>query len=325
VVLNGVHSTWADVVSSVVQGSVLGPILFTVFINDIDLVITDTSTKIFKYADDSKFGRQIRCFSDAVSLQATIDGIWNWSEKWGMSIHPQKTCVLHFGHGNPEYEYKINGTKILSVVSAKDLGVIVNNSCKPSMHVSTITKKANGMLSQLNRTFLSRNKDIMINLYKVFVRPILESAVSAWCPWERQDINAIEKIQRRATRMVPSLGGIDYETRLSICGLTTLEDRRVRGDLIDVFKMLNGFTDVCETFFNFINERHDFKTRSVTNKSLVAEKCHLDVRKNFFTNRVVQNWNLLPLEVREAESVNDFKNQYDDWTLSVHDVNVSYV
>ena len=111
VVLNGINSSWADVLSSVVQGSVLGPVLFTIFINDIDTVITDPRTKMFKYADDSKFGRPIRSETDALSLQSAIDNVCRWAQKWGMEIHPEKTHVLHFGHGNPEFEYSLNVRK----------------------------------------------------------------------------------------------------------------------------------------------------------------------------------------------------------------------
>ena len=93
VVLNGVCSNWTDVLSSVVQGSVLGPILFTVFINNLDLAIKDPATSIYKYADDSKFGRPIVNQADASKLQLTMDCIWQWAERWGMDIHPQKTCV----------------------------------------------------------------------------------------------------------------------------------------------------------------------------------------------------------------------------------------
>ena len=314
VVLNGVSSTWTDVLSSVVQGSVLGPILFIVFINDIDLAITDPKTKIFKYADDSKFGRPICSPADAAALQAQIDNIWEWSERWGMKIHPQKTYVLHFGHGNMKYDYSIDGVKISDANTAKDLWVIIDKSCSPSEHVHAITKKANGVLSQLNRTLISRNKTIVTNLFKVFVRPILESAVTAWCPWERQDVDAIERVQRRATRMIPGIGKLPYVERLKICKQTTLEDRRRRGDAIEVYKMLNGRTDInVDGFFCFTSQRHDVPTRTATNKCLVGEKCRLDIRKHFFPNRVVNPWNNLPLDVREAGSVIDFKIMYDDW------------
>jgi len=162
---------------------------------------------------------------------------------------------------------------------------------------------------------MSRNKDVIVGLFKVFVRPIIESAGPAWNPFERQCVNEIEKVQRRATRMVPGLGQTNYEDRLNICKLTTLEHRRERGDMIHVFKMLNGFTHKEESFFCFTSQRHDVITRSSVNNFLVAERCHLDIRKNVFSNRIVQKWNSLPIEVREADSVNSFKILYDDWSI----------
>ena len=231
-----------------------------------------------------------------------------------MEIHPDKTHVLHFGHGNEEREYTLNGIKISAVTSTRDLGITINNSCSPSEHVTMIARKANGVLSQLHRTLLCRNKETFIGLFKTFVRPIMESSGAAWSPWERQDINCLEKVQRRATRLVPGLGKMTYEERLEECNLITLEHRRERGDMIEVYKMTQGFTDVTVgDFFNFTNERHDAQTRSAINKHLVPEKCRLDVRKHFFANRVVHAWNALPIDIREAESINGFKNNYDDW------------
>jgi len=119
--------------------------------------------------------------------------------------------------------------------------------------------------------------------------------------------------------MVPGIGHMDYEERLKVCRLTTLEQRRQRGDMIYVYKMLNVMpTNNFDNFFCFTNQRHDVSTRSSTNNFLVAEKCHLDVRKHFFNNRIVQTWNALPSDVRDAESVNSFKIGYDEWmTCSV--------
>ena len=144
------------------------------------------------------------------------------------------------------------------------------------------------MLAQLRQTIVSRNKEVVTKLYKVFTRPILESAVVAWYPWERQDINMLEKVQRRATKLVPGIGNMDYEDRLKVCDLTTLERRRERGLMIETYKLLNGFTKMdTSDFFRFTKDRHELSTRSVVNRSLVAEKCRLDVRKFFFTNIIV--------------------------------------
>ena len=154
--------------------------------------------------------------------------MWEWSKKWGMDIHPLKSCVLHFGYSNQRFDYFLNGTKIVKVTSARDLGVVIDESCSPSEHISQITRKANGVLAQLNRTMMSRNKDVIVGLFKVFVRPIIESAGPAWNPFERQCVNEIEKVQRRATRMVPGLGQANYEDRLNIYKLTTLETVELR-------------------------------------------------------------------------------------------------
>ena len=116
--------------------------------------------------------------------------------------------------------------------------------------------------------------------------------------------------------MVPGLGQRNYEERLEICKLITLEQRRQRGDMILVYKMLNGFTHIdTENFFTFTSQRHDVMTRSAVNNLLVAERCHLDVRKHFFSNRIVQEWNSLPIEVRDADCLNSFKILYDDWSI----------
>jgi len=140
-----------------------------------------------------------------------------------------------------------------------------------------------------DRTIISRNSDVVVNLFKVFVRPIIESAGPAWSPHEKQLIDQIEKIQRRATRMISGIGHLEYEDRLKHCRLPTLEQPRVRGDLIHVYKMLNGFLHVNSgEFFSFVRQRHDVATRSSENNHMVVEKCHLDVRKYFFTNRIVE-------------------------------------
>ena len=114
--------------------------------------------------------------------------------------------------------------------------------------------------------------------------------------------------------MISDLGNMSYEEKLQKLGLQTLEDRRLRGDCIETFKYLNGYNDVdLYGLFSFVRDRHDKCTRSHENNNLVAEKTHLNVRKYFFTNRVTSAWNDLPIEVKQAQSVNSFKNEYDKY------------
>ena len=150
-------------------------------------------------------------------------------------------------------------------------------------------------------------------LYQVYVRPLLEAAAPAWNPSKKEDINTLEKVQKRALRMVTSLGKVSYEQKLNMLGMQSLEDRRRRGDQIQCHKIIGGFGGINPSkFFSFVQDRHDANTRQHEANHLVMEKCNRNVRKHFFTNRVVNEWNELPLHVKEAKTTNSFKNLYDE-------------
>ena len=167
-----------------------------------------------------------------------------------------------------------------------------------------------------------------IKLFTSRVRCHLEYAVQAYSPWLQKDIDLLESVQRRALRQVRGLHGT-YEEKLKQCGLTLLEDRRVRGDLIQTFKIVNQIDDLpVETFFKMAEERHSHATRRqvtivpgdkpeeedrVDNRNFVKQQAKGDLRRNFFSFRVVDQWNNLPSAVKNAENVNNFKNLYDSW------------
>ena len=151
----------------------------------------------------------------------------------------------------------------------------------------------------------------MLQIYKVFVRPHLEYAVTAWSPWHRKDIDVLKKEQHRATRQMSNVHG-NYQERLQQLELTTLEERRKRGDAIEVYKYLRGFLDVDPNtlFTTYVSSQP--KTRHQRSfKPLVVPRANLDLRQNFFTVRGAKTWNSLPSSVRECNSVNRFKNAYD--------------
>ena len=141
------------------------------------------------------------------------------------------------------------------------------------------------------------------------MRPYLEHAVSAWSPWLRKDIEIMESVQRRATRRISDVHG-SYPERLNQLKLTTLEERRKRGDAIEVYKYLHGHWNIeKETLFTIKEGPH---TRHVTSYlPLAVPRARLDIRKNFFTVREANLWNSLPSAVRESRSVNAFKNSHD--------------
>ena len=311
VVVNGIPSEWREVTSSVIQGSVLGPILFTLYINDIDSCIDDTEGIISKFADDTKVAKIISDSKTAQEMQQVIANLESWSKTWGMQFNTKKCCILHFGHHNLKHRYTMNGEILESCSTQRDLGVLISDNCLPASQCAAAAKKANQVLGRINRSFSCKTKDIMLQIYKVFVRPHLEYAVTAWSPWQRKDMDTLEKIQHRATRRMSDVRGT-YEERLEQLGLTTLEERRTRGDAIEVFKCVRGFLDIDkETLFN-VNTPLQPKTRHQRSfMPLTIPRAHLDLRKNFFSIRGAKLWNYLPSELRECRTVNRFKNAYD--------------
>ena len=208
-VLNGEFSDWAEVLSRVPQGSVLGPLAFIIFINDID----DTSFNITimnKFADDTKLANRISSQVDAHNLQITLDNLVQWSFKWGMMFNTDKCKVMHVGRNNEKYEYFMDGKKLSVIDNERDVGVIVSNDLKPTLQCKEAARRANGVLTQISRSFHYRDKGTFVQLYKQYVRPHLEYGVAAWSPWTRTDIELLEQVQIRAVRMISGLSGRSY-------------------------------------------------------------------------------------------------------------------
>ena len=189
---------------------------------------------------------------------------------------------------------------------------MIVDSCLPSQQCPTAAKKANQILGQIDRAFSRYTKYVMLTIFKVFVRPRLEYAVTAWTPWMKKDIEVLEKIQHRATRCISDVQG-SYPERLQQLDLPTLEERRTRGDAIEVFKYLRGFVDVDKNSLLEMDETREPKTRHQrTFKPLKIPRSKLDLRQNFFTVRGAKLRNALPSSARESSSVNNFKNAYDN-------------
>ena len=322
VVLNGKESDWADVLSGVPQGSVLGPILFLIYINDIDDAIDCVGTLIKKFADDTKVASIVDTEEQRKLLQEQLDALSRWAEIWQMSFNVDKCVVMHLGNSNSEHKYSMDGTYLKTTMCEKDIGVYMLPSLKPSTQIAESVKKANKALGMLKKCLTYRDKHHFIKLYKTYVRCHLEYAVQVWNPWLVQDIQNIEAVQQRAIKMCHGLTGT-YEEKLAEVGLTTLSDRRQRGDMLQTFKIMQGIDDVdAGTWFTKVSECHSRTRQAVSvmddgsvmsSMNLVKPKSNLDVRKNFFSCRVVDHWNCLPAHVQGAKDANDFKMKYDEF------------
>ena len=180
--VNGKLSGWLSVLSGVPQGSVLGPVLFLIFINDLDMETTERQI-IKKFADDTKIAQFIESEADAAELQATLDRLTAWTVKWGMQFNVAKCHVMHVGRNNPENEYKMCGVTLEKTSDKRDIGVTVSSNLKPAQQCRKAAQTASTVLSQIMRAFHYRDGHVFLNLYKQYVRPHLEFSVAAWAPW----------------------------------------------------------------------------------------------------------------------------------------------
>jgi len=304
VVLNGKHSHWTSVLSGVPQGSILGPLLFLIFINDIDEGIIN---RLLKFADDTKLIGAAGTEDDVKRMQDDLNRLYQWSVDWQMLFNIEKCKVVHFGYNNKESVYSMGNNMLVAVTEERDLGVIIHKSLKSSSQCVKAVKSANAALGMISRTFISKDKTTLLHLYKSLVRPKLEYCVQAWRPFLRRDIELLEKVQRRATRIIINDETKTYEERLKLLGWTTLETRRLRGDLIQAFKMLKGIDNVDSSHY-FIRSSTGLRGHSL---KLYKSGSRLDIRKYFFSQRVVEEWNRLPESAIQCETVNSFKNKLD--------------
>ena len=305
VVLNGVKSDWHGVESGVPQGSVLGPLLFTLFINDLDLGL---DCRVWKFADDTKIVRIVEDSQDCIKHQGNIDKLEGWGDKWKMEFNIGKCKVMHIGHGNLKFGYTMNGQWLEECDYEKDLGVLIDKNLKSSRQVLGARNKANRMLGFIARNVTYKSKEVVKKLYVAYVRPHLEYCAQAWAPHYRQDLNILEAVQRRATRMVHGLNRLEYKDRLLELNMFSVERRYVRGDMIEVYKMFEGLDDLdINDFFEVVGEG---RTRG-HNRKLKAKYSRVDCRKYFFSLRIVDLWNKLGRDTVNSNSLNVFKPRLD--------------
>ena len=187
------NDSWKPVLSGVPQGSILGPILFFIYINDLEEGVTGN---ILKFADDTKLFRKTNGIGDKQKLHDDIDKLVRWSEKWQMLFNFGKCKCLHTGPGNTGMNYEMGGTILSKTVKEKYLGVSMNANMKVSEQCRISPSKGNQVLEMIRRNITYKEKSLIVPLYKAIVRPHLEYCIQAWSPYLRKDIYMLERIQR---------------------------------------------------------------------------------------------------------------------------------
>jgi hypothetical protein len=265
VVINGHQSPWLRVGSGLPQGTVLAPLLFSIFIKGFcDSCHSHSS----KFADDTKTASVISGWNDGIIAQRGIDQACAWSHDWQIPINIDKVQLLHFGVNNPWIQYRLECKELQADSCVRDLGVFIDDSFSFTKHCCSIVSKANSLLYLLNRTITSRDKKVYLKLFCSIVRPILEYGVPFWEPLYKKDRIAIENIQRKMTKQISLLRNLAYSERLRILNLHSLWWRRRRNTLIWMFRTINDLVPgIPNTLFQLRNDA--IKTRGTDCKIFV--------------------------------------------------------
>ena len=315
VTLGGCHSGFVPVTSGVPQGSVLGPLLFLLYVNDLPDIINCT-VKLF--ADDAKLFAGVSSHIDAEAMQADLDALGSWSVSWQMTFNQDKCKVMHFGPQNTNSTFYMEGHQLDSTQVERDLGVQIDSALKFRQQGAAAVAKANQVLGLIRRSFSLIDEVTLPFLFKSLVRPHLEYGNLVWGPFNRADQKAIERVQRRATRLVTSIRHLKYQERLHILRLPSLYYRRRRGDMIHVYQMLHGGVDVGASDMFTLHTGGPTRGHSL---KLCKPYATCRFRRTSFAVRVINDWNGLPDAIVQSPSLCTFKSRLDSyWEAHWYDI-----
>ena len=310
VTIGSKQSNWQPVTSGIPQGSVLGPILFTIFINDMPAIVESTM-KLF--ADEAKIFKAIESFDDINVIQDDINKLLKWSTEWQLPLNISKCKCIHYGKNNPNHTYTMNNPVLTTDTEEKDVGVTFDNTLEFRLHIRNIIAKPNSRVGLIKRSFSRLSILNFKLLYKSLVRPLLEYCSVIWFPLYKTDEYEIEKVQRRATKLVVELHDSPYPDRLKTLNLTTLAYRRNRTDMLQVYRIAHKIDNLD---FNFFFEPNTNPTRGHRWK-IDKPPANTRLRLNSFSNRVINPWNKLSEATVTSSSINAFKNALEnEWKMT---------
>ena len=202
VVINGTFSGWLPVLSGVPQGSVLGPLLFLLYVDDIYRCVSYSSVQMF--ADDIALYREIVLPSDQELLQEDLNQVYAWSCKWLLNLNPSKcdSICISYKHSPPSAQYWLGGQQLSTKSTIRYLGIYINSHLKWNDHVKCVTAKSSRTLNHLRHALYTCPSSVKAAVYRCIVRPLLEYASPVWYLYSPGDIKKLEAVQRRAARWV---------------------------------------------------------------------------------------------------------------------------
>ena len=313
VVIDGYSSAESPVLSGVPQGSVLGPALFLIFIND----IADSLSSIVRlFADDCLVYREIKSRADQFALQQDLDKLVEWAQTWGMEFNVQKCNILTITWKKSNrlaFTYKMKGQIVEGVRSTKYLGITITEKLKWNVHIAKISGAANKMLGFMWRNLRHAPTSIKEKAYTSFIRPKLEYSSSIWDPHTQKDINQLEMVQHRAARFVlncphrrtdqqqPSIS-----SKVEELGWEPLKDRRRKNRLVMLYRVVNNLVEVPSTYHPCLRDPQPVRGNQ---KQFIRQQPEVDAYKYSFILRTVTDWNGLDPFTVAANSLEFFKEQ----------------
>ena len=305
VAVNEVLSSVTVATSGVPQGSVLGPFLFKIFVNDLPTAI---HTSCLLFADDLKLWAAAGNATACGRIQEELNNLMSWSERWMLPVNEQKCAVLHLGPESAPNTYFLGDRPIKAVEVEKDLGVMVSSTLKSKADTNRKAASASRLWWAVRRSFSVITPVMFQILYASQVRPLLEYGLPASYPLTKGECDSLERVQRRATKMVSGLRLVDYHDRLQRLNLFPLEHRRVRYDLLVTRRIVLGLygEELSAFFIRNNNERtrgHEMKLSKRRTYRLPA--------KFTLSTRILNLWNALPSEVISTTSEEQFKTMLD--------------
>jgi len=289
VMIDGSLSYFLPVTSGVPQGSVCGPLLFLIYINDLPTQLP-SSVKCYLFADDAKISKVIKSITDCMLLQKALLSISSWSDSWQLTLSIPKCIVQHFGRANPAFTYHLSGVSLISCDYVRDLGITVSNDLKYHRHFANIISAAAKKLFLLSKCFHSKCPAVLKLAHTAFIRPSLEYGSVIWNPWSASEVNCLEKTQRK---LLSRAFGSDtsYEQQLRAINLPSLKARRDYLDLAMYRVILTSSSRIDPSSLFVRNTR---ESRHMNKLSLVMPLCHTSAYRHSFQVRAIETWNHLP-------------------------------
>jgi ribonucleases P/MRP protein subunit RPP40 len=271
------------------------------------------------FGDDSRVMCALNDVNSHLILQSDLNLAQSWCKTWLMHLNEDKCKIMHIGKRNAKNNYYINNRPVKETSCERDLGILISNDLKWHQQVSAVVSKANRMLGVLVKTFRYWDVNLMRQLNCVFIRPLLEYGIPAWNSLSKNDSRLLEKVQRRVTKSLLSTRNLDYQNRLLTFNMQSLQIRRIRGDLIQMYKAIlrqdeiNWYNPIAAApLLSCFGSASSVRGNSM---KLEIKQANTNVRQNFFTTRAARHWNLLSECCVRAPTLNSFKNYLDNHYL----------